>query len=81
MLQESELFAVSRRTGERREFNMNTRTENQPKKKEVYVKPEVKQIMLKPEEAILGACKTATVAGPAQSKCNNSGLKCSNIGS
>ena len=45
---------------------MNTRTENQPEKKEAYVKPQVKQILLKPEEAILGACKTSAIAGPAQ---------------
>jgi len=60
---------------------MSAKIENQPGKKEAYVKPQVKQIMLKPEEAILGACKTAAIAGPAQSKCNNGGLKCSNVGS
>ncbi|MGD0101040.1 MAG: hypothetical protein ABSC60_11895 [Acidobacteriota bacterium] len=60
---------------------MNTRTENQPEKKEAYVKPQVKQILLKPEEAILGACKTSSIAGPAQAKCNNAGIHCSNIGS
>ena len=60
---------------------MSKRLENQPKKKEAYVKPQVKQIVLKPEEAILGACKTAAIAGPAQAKCNNGGIHCSNIGS
>jgi hypothetical protein len=72
---------VRPKTGERREFNMNTRTENQPEKKEAYVKPQVKQILLKPEEAILGACKTSAIAGPAQAKCNTGGIHCSLIGS
>ena len=60
---------------------MKTTADKEPKKKEAYTKPEVKQILLKPEEAILGACKTAAIAGPAQARCNNSGLKCSTIGS
>jgi hypothetical protein len=51
------------------------------KEKKPYVKPQAKQVVLKPEEAVLGACKTTTIAGPAQSKCNNGGLKCSTIGS
>lgn len=51
------------------------------KEKKRYEKPQVKQVVLKPEEAVLGACKTTTVAGPAQSRCNNGGLRCSTIGS
>jgi len=38
-------------------------------KRKPYVKPEVKQVPLRPEEAILGFCKTATVAGPLSSAC------------
>ena len=34
----------------------------QPKKP--YKKPEVKQVRLKPEEAVLGGCKVATFTGP-----------------
>jgi hypothetical protein len=43
---------------------------NERRKKEAgrakrpYVKPEVKQVQLKPEEAILGFCKTVGSAGP-----------------
>ena len=34
----------------------------QPRKP--YLKPEVKQVRLKPEEAVLGGCKVATITGP-----------------
>jgi hypothetical protein len=60
---------------------MSAKADSQFKKKEAYAKPEVKQILLKPEEAILGHCKTTTTAGPAQARCNNGGLRCSTIGS
>ena len=48
--------------------------------KKPYVKPQVKRVELKPEEAVLGACKTASLGGPAQSKCNLP-ANCSSIGS
>jgi hypothetical protein len=51
------------------------------KEKRPYEKPQVKQVVLKPDEAVLGACKTTAIAGPAQSRCNNGGLRCSVIGS
>jgi hypothetical protein len=35
-----------------------------------YVKPQVRQVSLRPEEAVLGACKTTGVSGPAQSRCS-----------
>jgi hypothetical protein len=60
-------------------MSVNPQGENKGKKP--YTKPQVKQILLKPEEAVLGACKTATIAGPAQPRCNNGGLRCSTIGS
>jgi len=34
-----------------------------------YLKPEVKQVALRPEEAVLGFCKTTVVAGPLSSAC------------
>jgi hypothetical protein len=35
------------------------------KQKKLYVKPEIKQVQLKPEEAVLGGCKTdSTAPGP-----------------
>jgi hypothetical protein len=48
--------------------------------KKPYVKPEVKQVLLRAEEAVLGSCKTTTAVGPAQAKCKVAG-KCSVIGS
>ena len=34
-----------------------------------YTKPSIQEVPLRPEEAVLGACKTALVAGPTQSTC------------
>ena len=34
-----------------------------------YVKPEIRQVSLHPEEAVLGACKTSGHSGPAQGTC------------
>jgi hypothetical protein len=35
------------------------------KQKKPYTKPEVKQVSLKPEEAVLGGCKTASTQNSA----------------
>lgn len=40
------------------------------KKKRPYVKPEVRRVILRPEEAVLAGCKTATIAGPGHGKCS-----------
>ena len=37
--------------------------------KKPYVKPEIKQVHLRPEEAVLAACKTAVSAGALQAQC------------
>ena len=37
--------------------------------KRKYMKPEIARVPLKPEEAVLGACKTAGVGGPVSSDC------------
>jgi len=47
------------------------------RQKKPYMKPEVKQIRLIPEEAVLGFCKNASYAGPLASVCGN----CSGSGS
>ena len=39
--------------------------------KKPYAKPEVKKVRLKPEEAVLGGCKTGSTSGPAQGICNS----------
>jgi hypothetical protein len=36
-----------------------------------YSKPEARQIPLRPEEAVLGGCKSATQAGVAHATCND----------
>ena len=40
---------------------------DQPKKP--YMKPEVTQVPLRPEEAVLGACKITGVSGPISHNC------------
>jgi hypothetical protein len=37
--------------------------------KKAYVKPEVKRVDLKPEEAVLGGCKISGHSGPLQASC------------
>jgi hypothetical protein len=41
---------------------------NEPKRP--YAKPQIQEVPLRPEEAVLGACKTSSVSGPAQAKCS-----------
>ena len=43
---------------------------NVQKEKKLYLKPEIKQVQLKPEEAVLGGCKISTLAGPARVTCD-----------
>jgi hypothetical protein len=38
--------------------------------RKIYSRPAVKKVHLKPEEAVLGGCKTASTKGPAHGKCN-----------
>jgi hypothetical protein len=55
---------------------------NTPKKaKKPYVRPEVKQVQLKPEEAVLGYCKQTSIFGPGAASCNIPVLACSSNGS
>ena len=35
-----------------------------------YAKPQIEEVALRPEEAVLGACKTSSLSGPTQSKCS-----------
>jgi len=54
--------------------------DNQPVKKR-YSKPEVKQIDLRPEEAVLGNCKTSGTAGPGTFGSCSQVAPCSSLGS
>jgi hypothetical protein len=51
----------------------------QPKKP--YTKPEVKQVQLRPEEAVLGNCKTTGFSGPSAINICISVTPCSSQGS
>lgn len=48
--------------------------------KRPYEPPSVERIALRPEEAVLGACKTGSSGGPRASRCR-SVATCSTIGS
>jgi hypothetical protein len=48
--------------------------------KKPYVKPEVTRFPLRPEEAVLGFCKSATAAGPSGGNCRVVGF-CQTAGS
>lgn len=52
--------------------------ESPPTAKKPYVKPEAKQVPLRPEEAVLGACKIAEGSGFVLGTC---GTTCSTAGS
>jgi hypothetical protein len=54
-----------------------TRQENNKKK---YEPPQVTVISLRPEEAVLGNCKTSTASGPVAPTCTSTG-GCATIGS
>ena len=56
---------------------------NQPKtetRKKSYEKPEARRFPLRPEEAVLGFCKSSTAAGPSGSSCMTVG-PCKTAGS
>ncbi len=44
-------------------------SENDSQGKKPYEKPRLTEVALRPEEAVLGNCKTAGISGPAQSDC------------
>jgi hypothetical protein len=48
--------------------------------KKKYETPRITVISLRPEEAVLGHCKSASAAGPVSTSCTNVG-GCSAIGS
>ncbi len=50
---------------------MNKLKQNKGQPKKPYMKPEVKQVPLRPEEAMLGGCKaTDAGGGPVSNPCN-----------
>ncbi len=57
---------------------MKTKQEEQEKRP--YKKPELMQVPLRPEEAVLGNCKMSGGGGPGQGTCT-SPVPCSAVGS
>lgn len=63
------------------QHHLETGTSKKPRKKR-YVKPEIRQVLLRPEEAVLGNCKTAGVSGPGSvGTCSPGAIACSSLGS
>ena len=54
--------------------------EQQPTPKKKYEKPTLSEVALRPEEAVLGNCKTVSVSGPGMPDCTAFG-GCSSMGS
>jgi hypothetical protein len=48
---------------------MSDQTDEPEREKKEYKKPEMNQVALRPEEAVLASCKTSKVSGPGQGKC------------
>jgi hypothetical protein len=59
---------------------MDDRPKEDDVKKKPYEKPEVRRVPLRPEEAVLGFCKSVSIAGPLYSPCTTS-LTCPQSGS
>jgi len=57
-------------------------TQNQGREaRRVYQAPVMALVQLRPEEAVLAACKTGTIVGPGSSGCADLGVPCSTLGS
>jgi hypothetical protein len=54
---------------------------NGDQKRKAYESPKITVISLRPEEAVLGNCKTASSAGPVSSGCQGAGGACRGHGS
>lgn len=63
-------------------MNENENDDSSPLSKKPYVKPAFLVIALRPDEAVLGACKTNGSAGPGnRGRCRSIGSNCSSQGS
>jgi len=47
----------------------DTNTDQKPDERKPYVKPQIQEVPLRPDEAVLGGCKTSSTSGPAQATC------------
>jgi hypothetical protein len=48
-----------------------TGTNDKLNQKRPYAKPEIQEVPLRPDEAVLGGCKTSSGSGPAQARCTH----------
>ena len=48
-----------------------TRDVSPDSNKKPYNKPQIQEVPLRPDEAVLGNCKTASTSGAAQHRCTN----------
>ena len=44
-------------------------TDNKVDEKRPYAKPQIQEVPLRPDEAVLGGCKTASLSGSGQARC------------
>ena len=49
--------------------------------KKTYQKPQLRQVQLRPDEAVLGNCKSNSGSGGLSGGSCNNGVACNNIGS
>jgi len=42
---------------------------NRPDDRKPYAKPQIQEVPLRPDEAVLGGCKTSSTSGAAQHRC------------
>ena len=54
--------------------------DTKPRPKKPYQRPVLQQVTLRPEEAVLGSCKTAGSSGPISATCSMP-VSCSSLGS
>jgi hypothetical protein len=47
------------------------RTEDSQPRKRAYAEPTLTEVLLRPEEAVLGNCKVSGTAGPLQGSCTS----------
>ena len=58
---------------------MKKEPRHEPIRRKTYRKPELRKVALRPEEAVLGNCKTTGTSGPAAPACTS--FSCSTNGS
>ena len=49
---------------------MDDTNDGPQREKKPYAKPDIQQVPLRPDEAVLGGCKTSSKSGSTQAKCS-----------